>query len=113
MAAIERIDKANPQLPLDDEQDAENDERGMQHDPLELWPDNRIDEDEQDHHRRGDPRRRPRGEEARDQHACHQGMSCLETDPGRKSERQATQLKGEQANDAGEEGDRKQQDGIL
>jgi len=40
-------------------------------------------------------------------------MSCLETDPGRKSERQATQLKGEQANDAGEEGDRKQQDGIL
>ena len=48
MSSIERIDKANPELPLDDEQDAENDERGVQHDALELRPENGVDDDEQD-----------------------------------------------------------------
>src|SRR5205809_1328835 len=40
-------------------------------------------------------------------------MGCLETDPGGESEGQASQLNGEQADDAGQKRERKQQDGIL
>src|SRR5205823_9275253 len=40
-------------------------------------------------------------------------MSCLETDPGGESEGQPSQLNSEQADDAGQKRERKQQDGIL
>src|SRR5205809_7631247 len=40
-------------------------------------------------------------------------MGCVEADPGAESEGQASQLKGEQADDAGQKREGKQQDGIL
>src|SRR5947208_8993867 len=40
-------------------------------------------------------------------------MGCLETDPGGESEGQASQLNSEQADDAGQKRERKQQDRIL
>ena len=57
--AIERIDESNPQLPLDHEEESEHDQGRMEHHPLQLRPENGVHQDEKDHHRGGDPGRRP------------------------------------------------------
>ena len=113
MPPIERIDVAESELALDQKQNAEDDQGRMEHDALELRPNNGIDHDEEDHHGGRDPGRRPGWEEAGDQDARHQGMRCLEADPGGKPESEARQLQREQANNTGEKRHREQQDGVL
>src|SRR6202011_1306384 len=98
---------------LDQKEDAEHDQRRMDHDAAQLRPEDGVDDDEEDHHRCADPGRRARGEETGDQHAGDQWMRRFEADPGGKSEGQPGELQGEQAYDPGEKRNRKQEQGVL
>ena len=55
--AIQHMPDAN--LALNDVEESEDDQRRMQHDPLQLRPDQGIDDDEEDDHGGGDPCWRP------------------------------------------------------